>query len=122
MRRMKTRAAVALAALVFAIVFSACEVKKISQIKAEPDRYVNREVGISGKVVRSFSILGKGAYEVDDGTGRLWVISPKGVPRTGTEVVTKGKIRDGFDLSSVVKLPDAVSSGMVLIETEHRAR
>jgi hypothetical protein len=122
MRKRKAIAAVAIACVVFAIVFSACEVKKISQIKAEPDRYFTREVGISGKVVRSFSILGRGAYEVDDGTGRLWVISGKGVPRAGAEVVARGKIKDGFDLGSVVKLPDIVSSGIVLIESEHRAR
>jgi hypothetical protein len=101
---------------------TACEQKKINQILAEPDRYVNHEVGIEGHVVRSFSVLGKGAYEIDDGSGRLWIISDKGVPRTGSQVSVRGRIRDGFDLSSVVKLPDIINSGMVMIEAEHRAR
>jgi hypothetical protein len=105
-----------------AVLFIACEQKTISQIKAEPDRYANHDVGIAGKVVRSYSVLGKGAYEVDDGTGKLWVVSEKGVPRTGTSVAVKGRIKDGFNLGSIVKVPGEISSGMVMIETEHHAR
>ncbi len=100
----------------------ACEQKTINQIMAEPERYADKEVGIAGKVARSFSVLGKGAYEVDDGTGKLWVVSDRGVPRTGSQVYVKGRIRDGFDLGSIVNLPDAIGSGLVMIESEHRAR
>jgi len=106
----------------FAILFAACEQRKINQILAEPSRYMNEEVGIEGNVVRSYSVLGHGAYEVDDGTGKLWVVSDRGVPRTGAKVAVKGRIRDGYDLSSIVKLPGALSSGLVMIESDHRAR
>jgi hypothetical protein len=116
------RLAVLLAAAAVAIFLAACEQKTINQIRAEPSRYVDREVGITGKVTRSYSILGRGAYEVDDGTGKLWVVSDKGVPRTGARVGVKGRIRDGFDLGSIVKLPEAISSGMVMIESSHKAR
>lgn len=104
------------------LVLAGCEQKKINEILADPQRYANREVGVTGNVVRSVSVLGKGAYQVDDGTGKLWVISDKGVPREGARVGVKGKIRDGFNLGGLVKLPDVVSSGMVMIESEHRAR
>ena len=106
----------------FALLLAACDQKTINQIKAEPNRYANHEVGIAGKVVRSYSVLGRGAYEVDDGTGKLWVISDKGVPRMGAEVQVRGTIKDGYDLTSVVKLPEAFSSGLVMIENQHRAR
>lgn len=111
-----------LVALVAAVLFSACEQKTVRQIIAEPDRYRNRDVGVAGEVVRSLSLLGKGAYEVDDGTGRLWVISGKGVPRTGAHVAVKGRIKDGFDLNAFVKLPDTFRSGIVMIESDHRSR
>jgi len=117
-----TRIAVMLAVSMLALLFIACEKKTINQIKADPHRYAQHEVGIEGRVVRSYSVLGRGAYEVDDGTGKLWVVSDKGVPRTGARVAVKGKIKDGFDLGSVVKLPEIISSGMVMIESEHRAR
>ena len=118
----RDRIAAIVSLMVLVLFLAACEQKKISQIRAEPDRYADKEVGITGKVVRSYSVLGRGAYEVDDGTGKLWVVSEKGVPRTGSEVAVKGKIKDGFDLGSVVKLPEAISSGMVMIETSHKAR
>jgi len=116
------RIAVLLVVSMLALLLIACEKKTINQIKADPNRYAQREVGIEGQVVRSYSVLGKGAYEVDDGTGKLWVVSDKGVPRTGARVAVKGKIKDGFDLGSIVKLPEMIRSGMVMIESEHRAR
>jgi hypothetical protein len=104
-----------------AFVLSACEERTINRILAEPGRYSNREVGVRGTVVQSYSVLGRGAYQVDDGTGKLWVVSDKGVPRKGSRVGVRGHIRDGFDLGSLVKLPEAVSHGVVMIENEHRA-
>jgi hypothetical protein len=121
-RRKGSISGVVLAALAAAVLFSACEQKTIRQIMAEPDRYRNQDVGVVGNVVRSISVLGKGAYEIDDGTGRLWVVSAKGVPRTGAHVGVKGRIHDGFDLSALVKLPGTFRSGIVMMESEHRAR
>lgn len=99
-----------------------CEQKTINQIMAEPQRYANRDVGITGNVIRSFSVLGAGAYQVDDGTGKLWVVAKNNVPREGARVGVKGKIQDGFNLGGLVKLPEVVRSGMVMIESDHRAR
>jgi len=108
--------------LVMLVLFlAACETKTINQILAEPQRYHNREVAIQGNVVDSYSVLGRGVYRVDDGTGKLWIVSDKGVPRKGSRVGVKGKIQDGFDLGSLVKLPETVSAGLVLIESSHRA-
>ena len=99
----------------------ACETRTINQILAEPSRYQNREVAIQGNVVDSYSVLGRGVYRIDDGTGKLWIVSDKGVPRKGSRVGVKGRVQDGFDLGSLVKLPETVSAGLVLIESSHRA-
>ena len=104
------------------LVLVGCESKTINQILAEPHRYANRDVGITGNVVRSFSVLGAGAYQVDDGTGKIWVVAKNNVPREGARVGVKGKIQDGFNLGGLVKLPEVVRSGMVMIESEHRAK
>jgi hypothetical protein len=108
--------------MLLALAMAGCEQKTINQIKAEPDRYARHEVAVVGTVTRSFSALGTGAYEIEDGTGTLWVISKSGVPRKGARVIVKGKIRDAFNLGEIVKLPEAISSGMALIENYHRAR
>ncbi len=118
----KTRVVSTLALLSLSALLSACMHRSINHILAEPDRYARREVGITGSVVESYSVLGRGAYRVDDGTGKLWVVTTRNAPRKGARVGVKGKIKNGFDLGGLVKLPDQVSAGLVMIETSHRAR
>jgi hypothetical protein len=102
-----------------------CERKKINQILLDPHRFADQQVEVVGKVVRSYSVLGYGAYEVDDGTGTLWVISKTGVPREGAPIQVKGTIRDAFnpgELGPVLKLPEAVRSGVVMIESQRKVK
>jgi hypothetical protein len=125
MKRIKmARLAALLGLATLALLSVACEQKSINEIMANPHRYTKHEVGVVGRVVQSYSVLGRGAYQIDDGTGKLWVVSvgDKGVPRKGARVAVKGKIRDGFDLGSIVKLPEAISSGLVLEESSLKAR
>lgn len=105
-----------------AVLSTGCYRRTISQIMAEPGRYAEREVGIVGDVVQSYSVLGHGAYQVSDGTGKLWVVARHGIPRKGARVGVKGRIRDGVDLGGLVKLPEQVGNGLVMVETDHRAR
>ena len=108
-----------------ALFFAACEEKSVNQIMADPHRYTNQYVGVRGTVIESYSVAGRGIYRVDDGTGRLWIISDKGVPRKGTKVVVLGKIKDGYnlgDLSVLVKLPERLGNGLVMVEERHKAR
>jgi len=102
-----------------------CEQKSIKHILADPHRYSTQEVGIVGKVVRSYSVLSHGAYEVDDGTGTLWVISKAGVPREGARVGVKGTIRDVFalgELGTLLNLPESIRSGVVMNESERKTK
>ena len=125
MKKLKTARLAALLGLACLSLFLvACEQKSINEIMANPHRYTRHKVGVVGRVVQSYSVLGRGAYQIDDGTGKLWVVSvgDKGVPRKGARVAVKGKIRDGFDLGSIVKLPEAVSSGLVLEESSLKAK
>ena len=121
-RRRYERYALLVAAIVWALAMSGCEQKTINEIRANPSRYANHEVSVAGTVTRSYSIVGRGAYEIDDGTGKLWIVSEKGVPREGARVVVKGTIRDAYNFGSFVKLPEPISSGLAMIESSHRAR
>lgn len=90
---------IAPAALILAAVFllTACPSQTtISKINADPGRYRGKEVGIVGNVTDSYGILGNGAYEVDDGTGRIWVATRRGVPSRGSRVGVKGNVHNGF--------------------------
>jgi len=121
-KSMYSRYALWAAILFTVLIVSGCEQKSINEIKADPSRYANREVTVAGTVVRSFSVLGRGAYEIDDGTGKLWVVSETGVPREGAKIAVTGTIRDAYNLGSFIKLPEPVSSGLALIEKSHKAR
>ena len=69
----------------------------ISKITRDPGRYSGKTVTIAGKVVDSYGALGRGMFEVNDGTGTLWVYSGGfGVPSNGLAVVVTGRIQQGF--------------------------
>ena len=95
----------------------------ISRILAEPKRYTQHDdVGLKGNVTESVSLLGHGAYKLDDGTGTIWVISTHGVPRKGARVKVNGKIRDVVDIGTVIKLPQQIGSGLVMTDATAHGR
>lgn len=116
----------ALTMLVFgALAAGACAARSVNQILADPSRYRDREVRVSGVVAESYSFGSRGAYRIDDQSGQLWVVSDRGVPRNGARVTVTGTIREGFNLGSLgdrIKLPAGLGSGLVLMETSHHAK
>ena len=122
---MYSRAArVALLGVVAATMISAACATKINNVLADPSRYRDREVTVSGLVTDSFSLLGRGAYQIEDRTARLWVISDRGVPRQGARVKVTGTIREAFNLGlgALGRLSDRIpTNGLVMLEREHRA-
>ena len=118
-----TRRAAALA-LAGALALSAagCASTTINRVLAEPQRYRNDDVRLRGDVVESMSLLGHGAYKLDDGTGTIWVVSRRGVPRRGARVEVRGEVKDVVDIGSIFRLPEQIGSGLVLMEESHRAR
>ena len=117
--------AVLLILVVGAISSAACASRTINQVLADPGRYRDKQVKLSGSVVDSYSLIGNGAYQIDDTTGKLWIVSNGGVPRKGARVSVTGTVREGFSLGSIgdkMKLPPAVSAGIVLLESSHKAK
>ncbi|NOZ62725.1 MAG: hypothetical protein GXO74_13720 [Calditrichaeota bacterium] len=86
---------------------------RINDIRQDSRRYHNRIVNVSGVVKNTVTmpILGIGIYQIDDGTGTLWV-KPKGaIPFKGDRVSVTGKIKVGLTISGK-------SFGLVLIESK----
>jgi hypothetical protein len=110
------KTAVLVALLTGTLIFTACPSQtNIAKINANPDRYRGKEVGIAGRVTNSYGALGTGAYEIDDGTGRIWVATRRGVPSRGAHVGAKGYVHNGFSFGGR-------SYGTVLEETDRRTR
>jgi hypothetical protein len=85
-----------LASLVtLALVLAGCAgVTPIEDLLNDPSEYDGKTVRIQGKVRGAVGGLGVGAYEVEDKTGRLTVVSQEtSPPRTGADIEVKGKFQ-----------------------------
>jgi len=100
-RKFRTfHSAPALIALVFLVLVAGCKQTKISAINSDPARYMSKDVIIAGQVINSFGVANQGAFELDDGTGRMWVWSSGfGVPGQGTRVVVTGRVQAGVAIA-----------------------
>src|SRR5262245_15926883 len=111
--------------LVVACAAVACGPSSINQVLADPAKYRNQSVTVRGTVAESASIAGRGAYRITDGDQGLWVVTTTGVPKRGARVDVTGRLQDGYDLSafsSLIRLPESLQSGLVLVESSHQAR
>jgi hypothetical protein len=73
---------------------------RIRDLLDEPQRYDGRTVQVEGTVTRSAGLFGAGAYQVDDGTGSIYVIAQgQGVPREGAKTKAKGRFESVFNLA-----------------------
>ena len=87
-------------AVLIGILAAGCGTKRISEILAHPEHFRDEDVAIQGMVVSSFSIAGIGAaYQVDDGTGRLWVFTRnRPAPPEHVHIYVGGRIETAVTL------------------------
>ena len=86
----------------------------IGHINTDPGRFAGREITISGRVADSFGALGNGVYQVNDGSGSIWVFSQNfGVPGNGNNVKVTGRVEQGFAFGGR-------SFGVILRQTKSR--
>ena len=113
---MRLRTSVLFAALLASALFlTACPARtNISRIKGDPSRYENKTVAVGGVVRDSYGALNYGAYELEDETGRIWVITRnRAVPGRGSSVGVQGRVLNGFAFGGR-------NFGTVIEETERR--
>lgn len=105
-------------ALILALVFlvSGCSIyPSISKIKDDPQKYEDKKISIKGKVVETIGIplIQNGIFQMDDGTGTIWIVSEKRRPARGDKVTVKGIVKTGFSFNER-------SFGTVIIEAEKK--
>ncbi len=86
--------------LIAALLLTGCATVKIGRILDQPDRYQNRIVRVNGTVDRAFGGVVTGVYQVQDNTGKIYVLSNGGVPRIGTHVTVKGTVMSGITVGT----------------------
>jgi len=88
--------------------------ESIAKINQDPGRFAGKEISIAGQVTDSFGAVGTGVFQLDDGTGTMWVFSKNyGVPGSGAKLVVSGHIQQGFAFGGR-------NFATILLETERR--
>ncbi|MDX2271615.1 MAG: hypothetical protein NW237_06645 [Cyanobacteriota bacterium] len=72
-------------------------VTEISTVVNNPANYP--QVTIRGKVVNQIGIFGQGAYELQDDSGSIWVITTTGIPAIDSTVTVQGKASEGLAIA-----------------------
>lgn len=86
---------------------------KIGDILANPSQYEGKDLTIKGTVGETawLAMVEKGAYQLGDGSGTIWVITSQPPPQKGQSISTKGKVQSAFSIAGQ-------SYGTVLVETQ----
>lgn len=97
---MRIRALPVLLLILAALLLAGCPPREsIARINQDPGRFAGKEISIAGRVTDSFGALGTGAFQIDDGTGTMWVFSEKfGIPGNGARLAVIGRIQQGFSI------------------------
>jgi hypothetical protein len=103
------------AALAAALTLTACAPVTIGRINQDPSRFRNQTVHVNGTVVTSVGFLKTGGYQIDDGTGKIYVVSKSGVPSSGSRVSVTGRVMPGAEV-----LGQAL--GTAIVEQSHEVK
>jgi hypothetical protein len=113
--RTKTTKSHFLPVLLAAMFLSGCASVRIAQIKSDPTQFRNKTVRVNGTVTSSFGFLSNGLYEVEDETGKIFVISNRGVPSSGARVRVEGSVFSGVTVAGR-------ALGVAIRESKHTVR
>jgi len=91
-----------LVSLACSLLLTGCaSITPIGDLLNNSSRYDGKTVRVAGEVHESAGILGGGAYQLNDGTGTLTVVSEQASPpRTGARIGVKGTFQALFTLGA----------------------
>lgn len=98
-----------------ALLLTGCGSTRIGRILSDPARYQNRNVTVEGRVTNSVGAFVAGVYEVEDESGKIYVLSNRGVPSRGARVKVQGNVTPGVSVMGR-------SFGTTIRERNHKVR
>ena len=106
------------AAFVFAaaLLAVACAARTpIADVRARTAELQGKEITVEGAVVETLAVplLGSRYYQLDDGSGQLWIETRSGLPSEGDRVRATGVLAPGLRVGTV-------ELGLVLQESRRR--
>lgn len=85
----------------------------VSDLLNNPAEYLERDLKLTGDVVDRFSLIVAKYYVLDDGTGKIKVITERPFPRVGATVTVTGHLEELYSVGDMQEL--------VLIEGPYEA-
>lgn len=101
--------------LPIALLLTGCGSTRIGRILADPARYQSRNVTVEGRVTNSIGAFVAGVYEVEDESGKIYVLSSRGVPSKGARVRVSGNVTPGVSVMGR-------NFGTTIRESNHKVR
>lgn len=72
---------------------------QISEVKANPNYFFDKDILIEGKVVDATKVLNFKLFKVQDNSGNIWVLTENSIPKEGQTI----KIIASFDVLASFK-------------------
>ena len=67
----------------------------VADILADPARYEDQTVELTGEVTDALGLFSMGVYTLRDGTGEIRVTTSRGLPAKGAQLTVRGSISSG---------------------------
>jgi len=100
MSRTPTRIALA-AALLVGLLAGCKSATPIKTLLDDPGRFDKQVVRVSGTVSHAVGAIGYGAFQLNDGSGTITVVTKtEGAPRDGAQVGVEGEFRSAFTVGT----------------------
>jgi hypothetical protein len=115
MRRVLSTIVISVVLILMFTAIGCSRATNIGDILANPSQYEGKDLTIKGTVGETtwFALLSKGAFQLGDGSGTIWVITSQPSPQKGLSITTKGTIKSAFSIGGQ-------SYGTVLVETQRK--
>jgi hypothetical protein len=83
------------------LLLSACSHHvSIESVNRNPGQFRDQEITVAGREVNSSAVTDAAAFELDDGTGRLWVLRDShNLPGHNASITVTGRIEHGFSFA-----------------------
>ena len=70
----------------------------IAEVLADPSRYEEQTIELSGEVTDAVGLFNVGMYTIRDDSGEIRVTTGKGLPATGAKLTVRGTVQSGVTL------------------------
>lgn len=82
-------------------VIDALSMTEMTKLLKQPKEYDGQQVTVSGTVLDSAAIFGIGGYRLKQGDSELLVITRRGAPPAGHQVMVSGTFKQAFALNGL---------------------